>query len=109
MWSTRTLCVALLLAAVALNGRQGPGPPPDAAPVTVLRPARVFDGETLREGWAVRVRGQRIEAAGPAADVTVPGGTRIDLPGPCRKPYSTHPSATAVTRMTSALPLRRRA
>ena len=35
--------------------------------VTVLRPARVFDGDTMHEGWAVRVRGDRIEAAGPAA------------------------------------------
>src|ERR1039457_3497258 len=35
---------------------------------TVLKPARVFDGETLHEAWAVRVRGDRIEAAGPAAE-----------------------------------------
>jgi imidazolonepropionase-like amidohydrolase len=76
----RTAC-CLLLAAVALNGQQGPDPPAAAGPVKVLRPARVFDGETLHEGWAVRVRGQRIEAAGPAAEVTVPEGTRIDLPG----------------------------
>ena len=44
-------------------------PAPDAA-VTVLRPARVFDGDAMREGWAVRVRGDRIEAAGPAAGVS---------------------------------------
>src|SRR5262245_49213224 len=54
--------------------------PPDG-PITVLRPARVFDGETMREGWAVRVRGDRIEAAGPAASVAAAGATAIDLPG----------------------------
>jgi imidazolonepropionase-like amidohydrolase len=49
-------------------------------PVTVLRPARVFDGESMHEGWAVRVRGDRIDAAGPAASIAA-GGTTIDLPG----------------------------
>src|ERR1051325_8437066 len=29
----------------------------DDATTTVLRPARVFDGETTHEGWAVRVVG----------------------------------------------------
>ena len=40
-----------------------------AAPATtyVIKPARVFDGDAVREGWAVVVRGQRIESAGPAA------------------------------------------
>jgi hypothetical protein len=36
---------------------------------TVLRPARVFDGETAHEGWAVRVRGDLIEAVRPAAGI----------------------------------------
>src|SRR5262245_49473830 len=49
--------------------------------VTILRPARVFDGESMHEGWAVRVRGDRIEAAGPAASVAAPGATAVDLPG----------------------------
>jgi imidazolonepropionase-like amidohydrolase len=50
----------------------------------VLRPARVFDGIDPRphEGWAVVVRGDRIEAAGPAGDIKTPEGARtIDLPG----------------------------
>ena len=34
-----------------------------------FRPARVFDGDAMHEGWAVRVQGDRIEAAGPAASV----------------------------------------
>jgi imidazolonepropionase-like amidohydrolase len=48
---------------------------------TVLRPARVFDGETMREGWAVRVNGKRIQAAGPAASIDNSGAKVIDLPG----------------------------
>lgn len=47
----------------------------------MLRPARVFDGETLHEGWAVRVRGNRIEAAGPAAAVATSGASTVDLAG----------------------------
>jgi imidazolonepropionase-like amidohydrolase len=49
--------------------------------ITVLRPARVFDGETLQEGWAVRVRGERIEAAGPAAGIDATDAKVLDLPG----------------------------
>jgi imidazolonepropionase-like amidohydrolase len=48
---------------------------------TVLRPARVFDGEAIHEGWAVRVRGDRIEAAGPAASIDTAGAKIVDLPG----------------------------
>ena len=58
-------------------------PPPQPRPATayVLRPARVFDGEALHTGWAVRVRGERIEAAGPAAGVAVPAGAQVlELP-----------------------------
>jgi imidazolonepropionase-like amidohydrolase len=46
---------------------------------TVLHPARVFDGETMHEGWSVRVRGNRIEAAGPTVDTT--GAKVVELPG----------------------------
>jgi imidazolonepropionase-like amidohydrolase len=49
--------------------------------VMVLQPARVFDGETLHEGWAVRVKGERIEAAGPAAGIDTTGAKVIDLAG----------------------------
>src|SRR5436190_18627658 len=74
------LLLALPLALVAQGGRQGGRSPADAA-VTILRPARVFDGDTMHEGWGVRVRGDRIEAAGPAASINAPGATAIDLPG----------------------------
>ena len=47
----------------------------------VLRPDRVFDGETMHEGWAVRVSGTRIEAAGPTASIRTDGAQVIDLKG----------------------------
>ena len=50
----------------------------------MLRPARVFDGVSLEahEGWVVVVRGEKIEAVGPAGEVKVPEGARvIELPG----------------------------
>lgn len=54
------------------------------APSYLLRPARVFDGVSAKphEGWAVLVQGERIAAAGPAAQVSAPAGAEvIDLPG----------------------------
>jgi len=51
-------------------------------PPRVLRPARVYDGAAMHEGWVVVVRGRAIEAAGPAASVTVPAGAEaVALPG----------------------------
>jgi imidazolonepropionase-like amidohydrolase len=53
----------------------------DSGTIVVLKPARVFDGETMQEGWAVRVRGQSIEAAGPVSNIDATGGRVVDLPG----------------------------
>ena len=53
--------------------------PASAQMPLVLRPARVFDGESMHEGWMVRVKDDRIEAAGPSVDVA--GVQTIDLPG----------------------------
>jgi imidazolonepropionase-like amidohydrolase len=64
---------------------QTPSPapkPPDA--VYLLKPAHVFDGESaqLHDGWAVLVRGEKIEAIGPASEVKAPADAKvIDLPG----------------------------
>lgn len=44
---------------------------------TVLRPARVFDGEVSHPGWVVVVRGEKIVAAGPAAEVAVPPDAQV--------------------------------
>jgi imidazolonepropionase-like amidohydrolase len=73
---TLSLCAMLVLGASATGGQQTR---PSA--VTVLRPARVFDGIDMHEGWGVRIRGDRIDAAGPAASVSAAGAQSIDLPG----------------------------
>src|SRR5690349_3587733 len=57
-----------------------------AAPETVylLKPAHVFDGESaqVHDNWVVVVRGEKIDAVGPAGSVTTPAGAKvIDLPG----------------------------
>ncbi len=73
--------VAIGLASLTLFADQGHSGGA-GAPAYLLRPARVFDGETLHEGWVVVVHGPRIDAAGPAASVTAPAGAQaIDLPG----------------------------
>jgi len=76
-----SVSLALLLSLTALNA-QGRGRRDAAdAEITVLKPARVFDGETMQPGWAVRVRGGRIEAAGPAAGIDAAGAKVVELPG----------------------------
>src|SRR6516225_11018687 len=47
----------------------------------VLQPARVFDGETMHEGWSVRVHAARIAAAGPAAGIDRTGASVVRLAG----------------------------
>src|SRR5205814_2145434 len=49
--------------------------------ITVLKPARVFDGDAVHGGWAVRVRGEKIDAVGADASVSAAGARVIDLPG----------------------------
>jgi len=44
------------------------------AELYAIEPARVFDGENLQSGWRVVVRGEKIEAAGPASAVVAPPG-----------------------------------
>ena len=56
--------------------------PPDT--IYLLRPARIFDGESaqLHDNWVVLVRGEKIEAFGPASEVKAPADAKvIDLPG----------------------------
>ena len=77
----RFTVVCLLLLPIALTAQGRGRGSANSNVVTVLRPARVFDGESMHEGWAVRVRGDRIDAAGPAATVDAAGATAIDLPG----------------------------
>jgi imidazolonepropionase-like amidohydrolase len=58
-------------------------PPPGTKPkgVYFLRPARVFDGTAAHDGWVVLVRGERVEAVGPEAQVKAPADAAvIELP-----------------------------
>src|SRR6187402_2020780 len=77
----RPFAVAAIAVLPLVAFAQAPRPPAREATVTLLHPARVFDGESMHEGWAVRVRGDRIETAGPAAAVSADGATAVDLPG----------------------------
>ena len=74
--------VAILFSALASGpAAQAPRPRDEAnGAVTILKPARVFDGDAMHEGWAVRVKGDRIDLAGPDA-AAPPGAKTIDLPG----------------------------
>src|SRR5271166_4289 len=75
----RHACITVFAGVVLLNTGAIAAPPS-----LILRPSRVFDGVSpeAHEGWVVAVRGERIEAAGPAGDVKVPEGARvIELPG----------------------------
>jgi len=78
----RLLSVALLVP--ALLAAQRPTPPAAPPRVTLLVPARVWDGleNQPHEGWAVLVRGDRIEAVGPRAELSVPNdAAMIELAG----------------------------
>ena len=76
MRTTPAVLAASLLAVASPIAQNAPAPA-----VTILKPARVFDGDAMHEGWAVRVKGERIDAAGPAASVAAAGAKVIDLPG----------------------------
>ena len=78
------VAVGLLVSLLSIDSAtqsQNRAPRSASAEVTVLRPARVWDGDTMHEGWAVRVKGDRIDAVGPAASVASAGATDIDLAG----------------------------
>jgi imidazolonepropionase-like amidohydrolase len=71
----RSLSICLLLAVAPLAARA------QAPAAMLLKPARVFDGEAMHQGWAVRVAGDRIEAAGPDAGIDAAGAKVVELPG----------------------------
>jgi imidazolonepropionase-like amidohydrolase len=82
------ICTGLALSLASAATRSdipGRSPAEGLAPATtLLRPARVFDAEDgkTHEGWVVFVKGDRIAAVGPKAQVAFPGGTKtIELPG----------------------------
>jgi imidazolonepropionase-like amidohydrolase len=75
--NTRFLCALAIMSMSALSNAAEL----DSPAARLLRPAAVFDGKDLHTGWAVLVRGEKIEAAGPAPEITAPADTQtIDLP-----------------------------
>lgn len=74
--------VALLLAVMPFTASaQRATAVAPAGSVYLLKPARVFDGESaqVHTGWTVLVRGERIEAAGPDVRAST-DATVVDLP-----------------------------
>src|SRR6187549_3509131 len=90
-WGTPVRCerlaiLVLIVSTVAVSAQ----PAAPASPVTLLKPDRVFDGDTTHQGWAVRVVGNRIDAMGPVVSIDAAAaeggspqavGETIDLPG----------------------------
>ncbi|HKC87954.1 MAG TPA: hypothetical protein VKG02_18355, partial [Blastocatellia bacterium] len=62
-----------------LIGQSGPVADAQENNVYLLKPARVFDGESaqLHEGWAVLTRGEKIEAVGSLGEITAPAGAKV--------------------------------
>src|SRR2546426_4554328 len=81
----RVLRAALLFAAgLAVPASAQRSAADTAAPPLVLAPDAVWDGvaDSPHAGWLVVVRGQRIEAVGPADRVAAPAGAEGEgLPG----------------------------
>jgi imidazolonepropionase-like amidohydrolase len=76
------LIAAALIVPTAAPARAQPAAP--ASNVVLLAPDRVFTGneDAAHEGWVVLVKGDRIAAVGPRAQVTAPADAQtIALPG----------------------------
>ena len=72
------VCLAVAAGAAVAPAQRGGGRGPSTT--YVLKPARVFDGDAMHEGWAVRVAGDRIESAGPAAEIDAANAKVVELP-----------------------------
>ena len=69
-WATpvrreRLAILALIVSAGAVSAQ----PAAPTSPVILLKPDRVFDGDTMHPGWAVRIVGNRIDGVGPVAGI----------------------------------------
>ncbi len=78
-----SLVVCLIVCVVFLSRMptaemQTPAPKPPET-IYLLKPTHVFDGESaqLHDNWAVLVRGQKIEAVGPASEVKAPADAKV--------------------------------
>jgi imidazolonepropionase-like amidohydrolase len=82
--TSRIALELIWFAAAAGAGAAQTAPVADSSRALVLVPGAVWDGvaDSPRRGWVVVVRGDRIEAVGPAARVSPPAGAeRIELAG----------------------------
>lgn len=76
------IITVLMFQMFAVAQIQSPPAKPEA--VYLLKPARIFDGESaqLHDGWVVLVRGEKIEAVGSANETKAPANSKvIELPG----------------------------
>jgi len=78
--NARRFCVCLFVAQLALLAQRGGRGPAGPETSTLLKPAHVFDGESMHDDWAVLVKGDRIDSAGPAAGINASGANVVDLP-----------------------------
>jgi len=81
MQQCRAAAICFLLAVFCLAAMPQAPPARQPAGAMVLRAAHTFDGGTMHEGWAVLIKGDRIEAAGPAASIDTSGAKVLDLAG----------------------------
>jgi imidazolonepropionase-like amidohydrolase len=84
MLSGAGVVIASLLPARLRGQGKGQATGTQNAGVQLLKPARVFTAEDgkIHDGWVVLVRGERIAAVGPPAQVRAPEGSKtIELPG----------------------------
>lgn len=81
----RYLLLLFLCLMTCYANAQTPAPPVKLSDaVYLLKPAQVFDGESakLHDDWVVLVRGELIEAVGPAGAIKAPPDAKvIELPG----------------------------
>jgi imidazolonepropionase-like amidohydrolase len=78
------LIIATPLAQINQTAQAPTTAPKPPETVYLLKPARIFDGESAQPhgDWVVLVRGEKIEAVGAMRDVMVPANARvIELPG----------------------------
>ncbi|AEE50019.1 metal-dependent hydrolase family protein [Haliscomenobacter hydrossis] len=69
-----SVSVMICMALIGLNGQDTEN--------QLIVPSRVFDGQTVHEGWAVLVEKGKIKALGPLAQLVIPNPVkRINLPG----------------------------
>jgi imidazolonepropionase-like amidohydrolase len=84
MISSAGVVVASLLPATLRGKSERQSTGSQNAGAQLLKPARVFTAEDgkIHEGWVVLVRGERISAVGPPAQIHAPEGLEtIELPG----------------------------